>query len=225
MIVHGSTYLRRFLDAISRGNLIETAVNELSPHAWQFRAVAFRGMSGALIAPEIARRLGKSLTMVRKNKKDCHSSYLVEGALGCDYIIVDDCIASGNTVREIQRDIRNEEIRLRRERGGYNPEIAGMKHGRCVGLWIAEEHDSPRGWIDRHYENSKHAGWFIDYPAAVTEPAPVNVTATQAMQKSVASLPGPADAAVAAVDCGFDSPSLVVGPRLPIIYKRPVTDT
>ena len=75
-----------------------------------FDAIAFRGMSGALIAPSLALSLNKSLLMVRKENDDTHSKNehngLVEGDRAArSYIIVDDMISSGETVRAIRTEI------------------------------------------------------------------------------------------------------------------------
>ena len=42
-------------------------------------AIAFRGMSGALVGPMVALELGKEFIMVRKRNANSHSSYMVEG--------------------------------------------------------------------------------------------------------------------------------------------------
>jgi adenine/guanine phosphoribosyltransferase-like PRPP-binding protein len=78
---------------------------------YDFDAFAFRGMSGALIAPVLAMLCGKSLIMVRKmkedgSKSDCHSKERVEGDLSATkYIIVDDFISSGQTITNIIQEI------------------------------------------------------------------------------------------------------------------------
>ena len=72
----------------------------------EFDAIAFRGMSGAILAPIIAMRERKSLIMVRKPKDDSHSSRTVEGDRGAKkYIIVDDFMQSGKTARAIKTAI------------------------------------------------------------------------------------------------------------------------
>jgi adenine/guanine phosphoribosyltransferase-like PRPP-binding protein len=72
----------------------------------QFDAIAFRGMSGALVAPSLALRLNKTLLMVRKDK-ETHSYYQVEGDWAARrYVIVDDLIDSGETVATIFEQIR-----------------------------------------------------------------------------------------------------------------------
>jgi hypothetical protein len=79
-----------------------------------FDAIAFSGMSGALIAPVLALALNKTLIMVRKFGDDSHSveqrnGALVEGDFGAHrYVIVDDLISSGRTARYIRDQIAAE---------------------------------------------------------------------------------------------------------------------
>ncbi len=74
-------------------------------------AIAFRGMSGCLFAAPLAARMRKPMIMVRKMCKDCgsaqsHTCNLVEGDRNAiTYVIVDDFIASGTTVRAIKEAI------------------------------------------------------------------------------------------------------------------------
>ena len=73
----------------------------------KFDAIAFRGMSGALIAPAVAAKLRKNLIMVRKTDGS-HSGYDMEGETNvANYIIVDDLIASGATVDAIIQKINS----------------------------------------------------------------------------------------------------------------------
>jgi hypoxanthine phosphoribosyltransferase len=78
----------------------------------KFDAVAARGMSGAIIGGIIAHELKKPMFVVRKNKytEETHHSCLpVEGPVNwsppATYVIVDDFVGSGNTVRRIQEAI------------------------------------------------------------------------------------------------------------------------
>jgi adenine/guanine phosphoribosyltransferase-like PRPP-binding protein len=68
-------------------------------------AIAFSGMSGALIAPIIAYKTGKNIILVRKSKDDSHSSYKIEASsTKCKkYVIIDDLISTGTTVEFIIR--------------------------------------------------------------------------------------------------------------------------
>lgn len=84
----------------------------------KFDAIAFRGVSGSMVAPLVCQQLGKFPIIVRKDTDGSHSSDTVEGYAGCRYsvdeggwprheympfryIIVDDFIDSGKTVRAI----------------------------------------------------------------------------------------------------------------------------
>jgi adenine/guanine phosphoribosyltransferase-like PRPP-binding protein len=72
---------------------------------YEFDAIAFTGMSGALLAPTLALRLEKNLLMVRK-PGDSHSGMRVEGdKAALRYVIVDDFMASGRTVRTILKEV------------------------------------------------------------------------------------------------------------------------
>ena len=77
-----------------------------SPH--EFDAIAFRGMSGALVVPMLCRRLKKEMIVCRKESEKSHGQP-AEGYLNCErYIIVDDFIASGATIRGIVEAIDDE---------------------------------------------------------------------------------------------------------------------
>lgn len=65
-----------------------------------FDSIVFQGVSGVLIAAPLAVRLKKNLIVVRKHQ-DCHSQHAIEGKNPKNYIIVDDFISSGRTVKVI----------------------------------------------------------------------------------------------------------------------------
>lgn len=73
----------------------------------EYDTLAFRGMSGAILAPTIAMKENKQMIMVRKPRSQTHSIYSVEGNKKAHrYIIVDDFIESGQTVCEIVKAIK-----------------------------------------------------------------------------------------------------------------------
>lgn len=75
----------------------------------KFDAIAFRGMSGAIVSGCVALSINKSLIMVRKPGDKTHSGLKVEGDYNAKrYVIVDDLISSGDTVREMIDAIRRE---------------------------------------------------------------------------------------------------------------------
>lgn len=74
---------------------------------YEFDTIAFRGMSGALIAPILALNLQKELILVRKPADDSHSWFKVEGNKDAQrYVIVDDFESSGKTKRTIIEAVR-----------------------------------------------------------------------------------------------------------------------
>lgn len=99
-----SDYLHNVLDVTRLPKTIDAIVETIRKSRIDFDAIAFRGMSGALIAPSIAVKLHKALIMVRKEKEFSHSPYTVEGyhsSYPFKYIIIDDLICSGETIRTI----------------------------------------------------------------------------------------------------------------------------
>lgn len=71
-----------------------------------FDSIAFRGMSGALIAPAVAANLNKNIILVRKNETR-YSTLEVEGPIGPQkYIIIDDFVHTGATVKAILEAIK-----------------------------------------------------------------------------------------------------------------------
>ena len=73
-----------------------------------FDTIAFRGMSGALVAPIVARDLKKEIILVRKTGEDNHSGYSLEGHVGAKkYVILDDFVSTGRTVREIIKQVKD----------------------------------------------------------------------------------------------------------------------
>ena len=87
--------------------IIRRATKRLRDLNLKFDAIAFSGVSGALLAPPIALALNKTLLLVRKNITDGHSNHYVEGDIGARrYIIVDDFMSRGVTLRRIVKHIK-----------------------------------------------------------------------------------------------------------------------
>lgn len=102
-----SCYLRPVLAKSKRIQVINRCVARLREKEHLFDTIAFRGMSGALIAPSVADVLGKQLLMVRKAQDDSHGG-LVEGARSRSrYIVLDDVVESGNTVAQVILNVWN----------------------------------------------------------------------------------------------------------------------
>lgn len=70
--------------------------------------IAVRGVSGVSIGAAVSYYTGIPLVVVRKDSEQTHSNGTVQGLyeLCGDYVIVDDLIDSGTTVRAIARELR-----------------------------------------------------------------------------------------------------------------------
>lgn len=88
----------------------------------EFDTIVFRGFSGAIVGPIVALRMGKPWVLVRKNQDASHSCNRIEGSVGSAYVIIDDFIERGTTIREIV---------------GAVYEL--YPHSRCVGAVLHDE--------------------------------------------------------------------------------------
>jgi len=126
VVSHG--YMETLLDPEELRAKTEQAIELLRPIAHTFDAVAFRGMSGAILGPIIAIALNKSMILVRKPNDGSHSQQnaswgqtnftdhngckrkltsLIEGDVNTRrYIVVDDFQSEGKTARAIRDEIR-----------------------------------------------------------------------------------------------------------------------
>lgn len=104
-----SVYLGEILTGTGMRNAVKDAVSRLRPFRDEFEAVAFRGISGALIAPSVAQCLKKDIIVVRKNETR-HSGLQVEGPYCERYIIVDDFISSGETIQIIKDSVEKADL-------------------------------------------------------------------------------------------------------------------
>lgn len=101
-----SAHMRKFIDMSELNTYVNLAIQALKNK--RFDSLAFRGMSGAVIAPPVALALKKHLIMVRKplDQIETHSDHLVEGNLSSKkYIIIDDFMSSGRTARDIVKAV------------------------------------------------------------------------------------------------------------------------
>jgi adenine/guanine phosphoribosyltransferase-like PRPP-binding protein len=83
--------------------IIETG-RALKASGLDFEAIACCGLSGSLVAPDVARKLDKKLVIVRKNEGS--HGHDVELSFNEDignYVIVDDLVESGKTINLIRK--------------------------------------------------------------------------------------------------------------------------
>jgi orotate phosphoribosyltransferase len=104
-----SSYLHETFDAKKVQILIRAMVKMVKESGVDFDTIVFRGMSGALIAPILAYRLKKCVTVCRKSDgtHSGHGGTLEGNADIKNFIIVDDFIDCGTTVETILKTVKD----------------------------------------------------------------------------------------------------------------------
>lgn len=99
-----SAYLSSVLTGDQIRDVVDYLQETLVEKRIKFDAIAFRGVSGALVAPALAVAMSKNLFVVRKHKvESAHTEGFIEGDDRAQrYLIVDDVIESGRTIFEIR---------------------------------------------------------------------------------------------------------------------------
>lgn len=106
-IIQGAAHTSRILNHKYRNKIIINTYSYLNKLDIYYDSIACCGTSGLMVVPQIAELLNKNIIVVRK-KKDGYSDFMVEGAATNLYIIIDDLICSGGTVKHIIKNIRRE---------------------------------------------------------------------------------------------------------------------
>lgn len=106
-IIQGAAHTSRILNHKYRNKIIMTTYAYLNKLDIRYDSIACCGTSGLMVVPQIAELLKKNIIVIRK-KKDGYSDFIVEGPSSKRYIIIDDLICSGDTVKHIMRSIKNE---------------------------------------------------------------------------------------------------------------------
>ena len=106
-IIQGAAHTSRILNHKYRNKIVINTYSYLNKLDLYYDSIACCGTSGLMVVPQIAELLNKNIIVVRK-KKDGYSDFMVEGAATNLYIIIDDLICSGGTVKHIIKNIRRE---------------------------------------------------------------------------------------------------------------------
>lgn len=112
-IIQGSSHTCHVLNHKERNRIIIKAVCDLRKISDTFDSIACCGTSGLMVVPQVAELLNKNIVLVRKKTDKCYSDFIIEGVSPFRYIILDDLICSGNTVRHIKYSIREEHSRAK----------------------------------------------------------------------------------------------------------------
>ena len=105
-----SDYLNRVYEVKLFVKVVDQAVKTLTAFRKKnhFDAIAFTGTSGAALAYPLSIKMKVPLICVRKSVKDNHYGSKLEGCTNArTYIIVDDFIASGSTMKKIQKAVKD----------------------------------------------------------------------------------------------------------------------
>jgi len=120
-----------------RDKVIGQALKVLKHRSNDYDVIVCRGYSGMTVAPILAWALKKPIFIVRKDGESTHSSEKsFMGTLGDRYLMIDDFVGTGNTIRTIRDYLKIAHDRAER------PE------GMIVGLYLYESYDD-----DGVYEN------------------------------------------------------------------------
>lgn len=106
--IQGASHTCRVLNHKERNKITIKAVCDLRKIKDQFDSIVCCGISGLMVAPQVAELLDKHIIIVRKDHEKCYSEFTIEGVAPSRYIILDDLICSGDTVRYIKSTISNE---------------------------------------------------------------------------------------------------------------------
>jgi adenine/guanine phosphoribosyltransferase-like PRPP-binding protein len=112
-IIQGASHTCHVLNHKERNKIIIKAVCNLRKISDSFDSIACCGVSGLMVVPQVAELLNKHIVIIRKKDEQCYSEFSIEGVSPFRYIILDDLICSGNTVRRIQRTISSEHPRAK----------------------------------------------------------------------------------------------------------------
>jgi adenine/guanine phosphoribosyltransferase-like PRPP-binding protein len=116
-VIQGCSHTSRILSHKYRNKIIMNTYAALKKYDKEYDAIACMGVSGIMVVPQIAELLNKNIIVVRK-QVDRYSDFMVEGAYTNKYIIIDDLICSGGTVKAIIKNIKEE-----------------IPQAKCIGVW------------------------------------------------------------------------------------------
>jgi adenine/guanine phosphoribosyltransferase-like PRPP-binding protein len=109
------------------------------------------GLSGATVAPILARAFHKNVLIIRKHDDRCHDSNPAVGALGERWVFVDDFISTGSTFERVLLAVckLEKDFSFRRPTGGQRAEFVGAF---CYGGSYESPSYSPAERLTRYLE-------------------------------------------------------------------------
>ena len=107
-IIQGASHTCHVLNHKIRNSIIVKAVCDLRKIQNDFDSIACCGISGIMVAPQIADLLKKNVLIVRKRDDKGYSEFRTEGVAPFRYVVIDDLICSGSTLKHINKTIKQE---------------------------------------------------------------------------------------------------------------------
>lgn len=104
-IIGGAAHTCKVLNHKARNKIIIKVVCDLRKINASFDSIACCGVSGLMVVPQIAELLNKHIVVIRKPDEKCYSDFPMEGVTPFRYVIVDDLVCSGSTIRHIKNTI------------------------------------------------------------------------------------------------------------------------
>lgn len=116
-VIQGCSHTSRILSHKYRNKTIMSTYVYFKQLNIKYDAIACCGTSGLMVVPQIAELLNKNIIIVRKEGDGGYSDFIVEGTNTNRYVIIDDLVCSGGTVRHIIDSINED---------GYMAECVGV---------------------------------------------------------------------------------------------------
>lgn len=104
-VIQGASHTCRVLNHRARNKIIIKAVCNLRKIANEFDSIVCCGISGLMVVPQIAELLDKHIVVIRKDNDKCYSEFPMEGVTPFRYVIVDDLVCSGDTIKHMMSTI------------------------------------------------------------------------------------------------------------------------
>ena len=97
--LQGCDHTTLLLNPKIRNKFIAQSIKDLTKHINKFDSIVCCGVSGLLVVPTISEIIKKNIVVVRKENEKRYSPFQYEGVVPSNYIIIDDLICSGDTVK------------------------------------------------------------------------------------------------------------------------------
>jgi orotate phosphoribosyltransferase-like protein len=107
-IIQGCSHTCHVLNHKERNKIIIKAVCDLRKIKNDFDSIACCGVSGLMVIPQVAELLNKNIIIVRKKNEERYSEFKTEGVAPFRYVVIDDLICSGSTLKYITKTIKAE---------------------------------------------------------------------------------------------------------------------